>query len=149
MYYTSSYVDWYLFHEDVLNYYWDTERTRSTYDRWTDIWVEVVTLHLGDGGWELCQYIRFRTRFEPKLCPWLWESVVKYCMRHTFVGSVITMWSYNQNIMRLSYPNTKPIFTAWLTDLGSTLYLIWAVTWFPTMWRFDTCRLKRACAVSF
>ena len=21
--------------------------------------------------------------------------------------------------------------------------------WFPTMWHFDKCRLKRACAVSF
>ena len=90
--------------------------------------VEVVTLNLGDGGWVLCQYIRLRvqqllTRFELKLQPWLWELVVKGCMRHTFVGIVIIMWSYmyNQNIRRLAYPGTKPIVTAWLTDFGSKL----------------------------
>ena len=28
---------------------------------------------------------------------------------------------YNQNIMRLAYPGTKPIVTAWLTDFGSLI----------------------------
>ena len=92
--------------------------------------LKLFALNLGDGGWELCQYIRFWTRFEPKLCPWLLELVVKCCMRHTFVGSVITMWSYNQNIMRLAYPGTKPIFTAWLIDFGSTLWLNYYWYWY-------------------
>ena len=88
---------------------------------------------------------------ELKLLPWTWEMVAECCanildsrcssfwpglrqrcdldfgscMRHTFVGSVIIMWSYNQNIMRLAYPCTKPIVTTWLTDFWSKLWQNW------------------------
>ena len=132
MYYTSSYVDWYLFHEDILNCYWDIERTRSMYMYTTD--GQTSELNLLPWTWEMVDDCCANTldsgcnSFWPDLSQscdldfgsW-WLSVV------CDTPSCITMWSYNQNIMRLAYPGTKPIVTAlaWLTDFGSKLWLNW------------------------
>ena len=132
MYFTSSYVDWYLFHENILNCYWDIERTRSMYMYATD--GQTSELNLLPWTWEMVDDCCANTldsgcnSFWPGLSQscdldfgsW-WLSVV------CDTPSGITMWSYNQNIMRLVYPGTKPIVTvlAWLTDFGSKLWLNW------------------------
>ena len=49
----------------------------------------------------MCQYIRFRTRFEPKLCPLLWELVVNTQVNRMSRSRRVLAIGGKQRILRL------------------------------------------------
>ena len=124
------------------------ERSIFTWS-WKPLSHLVVTLHrLIQWNFVLnwhCSYIDC-TQGQPKIIIWInlvWFGIPNAQMLHVYEAQ--SQWAFDPRGYFWGYYNRWTCWLSWSCDqshLGQDM-------WFPTMWHFDKCRFRWACAASF